>query len=103
MARAGWYHNDLEWRHLALLPVKPTADNEKWTVKPILLDLADMERLHSGPVAEGSNLPQDVKDRIAGSIQYLKSKMDPGVLDSMKADPSLGSPESPSDEPVVLY
>ena len=54
MARAGWYHNDLRWRHLALLPVEPRDENQKWTVKPILLDLADLEPLPGGPVPEGN-------------------------------------------------
>jgi hypothetical protein len=55
MACKGYRHGDLWWRHVALLPVAPastpsasgadTSEQGKWTVRPILIDLHDVEKL----------------------------------------------------------
>ncbi len=44
MEECNLIHNDLQWRHLALLPIPPDteAGQTLWKVKPIFLDLADM-------------------------------------------------------------
>ncbi|KAL0477566.1 hypothetical protein AKO1_005514, partial [Acrasis kona] len=40
MASFGYIHDDLQWRHLALLPYQ--TENKTWSVVPILIDLASV-------------------------------------------------------------
>eukprot|EP00981_Chlorochromonas_danica_P013375 scaffold6281_cov207-Ochromonas_danica.AAC.5 len=54
MAHAGFVHNDLAWRHVALLPIKqePLDTKPIWTVKPILIDLTRVRVLEEGETVE---------------------------------------------------
>ncbi len=46
MANKGYIHDDLHWRHVALLPVPPSkSNNSLWTVKPILIDLHRVKKI----------------------------------------------------------
>jgi hypothetical protein len=40
MAKYGYEHGDLHWRHVGLMPYK-RSDSEQWAVKPVLIDLHD--------------------------------------------------------------
>ena len=46
MAEHGYQHDDLEWRHVALLPRPPTDETSLlWTVQPVLIDLHRLRRM----------------------------------------------------------
>ena len=50
MLDGGYEHNDMAWRHIALMPILSTNDSNfelapKWTLKPILIDLSHVIQL----------------------------------------------------------
>ena len=56
MARKGYVHENLRWAHVALLPSPPSSENkssEKWTVRPILVDLHNVRKLRDEETVEG--------------------------------------------------
>ena len=55
MAKKGYVHEDLKWAHVALLPSPPSSRNdssEKWTVRPILIDLHSVRVLRDGETVD---------------------------------------------------
>ena len=42
MARKRYRHNDIEWRHVGLMPFQDTKNNRSWKLKPVMLDLSDI-------------------------------------------------------------
>jgi hypothetical protein len=46
MAAKGYKHNDLCWRHVALLPISSVDNKDLWVVKPVLIDLHDVIELN---------------------------------------------------------
>lgn len=46
MVEQGYVHQDIAWRHVALLPQRPNSNKStEWTVKPILIDLHQVRKL----------------------------------------------------------
>jgi hypothetical protein len=64
MAKKGWMHMDLNWRHVALLPYEDTI-RKIWKVRPILIDLT-----HCKEITE-----TDIDKAIEESIIILKSEL----------------------------
>jgi hypothetical protein len=49
--RKCYYHDDLEWRHVALLPQVSTNGEEIVGMKPVLIDLASVKRVETQEIA----------------------------------------------------
>lgn len=45
MAKGGYQHHDLSWRHVGLLPYLQDTSSITWSVKPVLIDLYDVSKL----------------------------------------------------------
>ncbi len=43
MLDMGYLHNDIKWSHVGLLPIKEDHNGDRLTLKPILIDLTDVE------------------------------------------------------------
>jgi hypothetical protein len=41
----GYVHQDISWRHVALLPQAPCVEGSAWTVTPILIDCMSVKRI----------------------------------------------------------
>ena len=70
MAAKRYIHNDISWRHVALLPVQPATNkpNAKWTVTPILIDCNTVRR-----VDEEDNLT--VNQFVDSSLEELRKEL----------------------------
>jgi hypothetical protein len=77
MLAKGWVHDDLMWRHLALLPEK---SGSSWQVKPILIDLTRTSAADDADVALAKRwLNDNAVQRqpipfVEGQIEVLMSK-----------------------------
>ena len=63
MITKGVQHGDLEWRHVALLPSWESS-NQKWTLKPILIDMARLSPLTDLSNAERVKLMHEQIDSL---------------------------------------
>jgi hypothetical protein len=74
MADAGYKHEDLEWRHVALLPVskKRMFGKVQWSLRPILIDLTRHSSVKN-------------KDHVKQQMDYLMSQLDDSLYRSYKS------------------
>ncbi|KAI3660271.1 hypothetical protein MP638_005134 [Amoeboaphelidium occidentale] len=74
MADAGYKHEDLEWRHVALLPIskKRMFDKVQWSLRPILIDLTRHSSVKN-------------KDHVKQQMDYLISQLEDSLCRSFKS------------------
>ena len=66
LAHAGYQHNDLHWRHVALLPYKDDVlSSNKWKVRPILIDVCRLTAIDR----------KDVESVIHYGLEQLKVEL----------------------------
>jgi len=70
MARKGYQHNDLHWRHVGLLPYHK--GDGVWAVKPVMIDLHEVT--HFGKNLSKEELSVKAEEVIAESLRELTGK-----------------------------
>ncbi|KAJ3392393.1 hypothetical protein HDU92_008452 [Lobulomyces angularis] len=73
MKEKGFRHDDIEWRHVALLPIKVNDNN--WTVKPIMIDLTGIKKVDSKDIDINIELSK-LKTKYMEDNRCLKRKID---------------------------
>lgn len=98
MHNAGIWHLDVEWRHVALLPVRKDAGS-KFTFQPIMIDLSRVTR-DPNEILDGEGQRRTNADGwVRQMMDRLLGQLVPGLLEKILEDPLGGTPDpSPTEE-----